>query len=61
MATIEVLPSGAFQIRVVSKLLPKPFYASFDTRDQAVAFSDHLTGLLAHGIVPEALAKPAFI
>ncbi|MGZ8294535.1 MAG: hypothetical protein ACXWVG_15970, partial [Telluria sp.] len=35
MATIKVLPSGAFQIRVVSKLLPKPFYASFDTRDEA--------------------------
>lgn len=59
MATIKVLPSGAFQIRVVSKLLPKPFYASFDTRDQAIAFSDYLTALLAQGIVPEALvAKP---
>ena len=59
MATIKVLPSGAFQIRVVSKLLPKPFYASFDAREEAIAFSDYLTALLAQGIVPGALAaKP---
>ena len=55
MATIKVLPSGAFQIRVVSKLLPKPFYATFETREQAVAYSDQLRRLLAQGVVPQAL------
>lgn len=39
MATIKQLPSGEFQIRISSKLLPKPFYATFDTREQAVAYS----------------------
>lgn len=57
MATIKVLSSGAFQIRVVSKLLPKPFYATFDTREQAVAYSDQLKVLLAQGIVPATLAQ----
>ncbi len=57
MATIKVLSSGAFQIRVINKLLPKPFYATFDTREQAVAFSDQLTSLLAQGIVPATLAQ----
>ncbi|MDQ1816306.1 hypothetical protein RBA41_23705 [Massilia sp. CCM 9210] len=42
MTTIKALASGAFQIRVVSTLLPKPFYATFDTRQQAVAYSHHL-------------------
>jgi len=51
MATIRQLPSGAFQIRVVSKLLPKPFYVSFDTRDEAIAFSNHLRQLLVQGVV----------
>lgn len=55
MATIKQLPSGAFQIRVTSKLLPKPFYASFETREQALAYSDHLRALLAQGVVPQAL------
>ncbi|NHZ99117.1 hypothetical protein [Massilia sp. CCM 8734] len=57
MATIKVLSSGAFQIRVVSKLLPKPFYATFDTREQAVAYSHHLKVLLDQGIVPATLAQ----
>lgn len=57
MATIKQLSSGAFQIRVTSKLLPKPFYASFETREQALAYSNHLRELLAQGIVPQALLK----
>jgi integrase len=55
MATIKQLPSGAFQIRVTSKLLPKPFYASFETRENALAFSDQLRKLLNQGIVPKSL------
>lgn len=57
MATIKQLPSGAFQIRVTSKLLPKPFYASFESREQALAYSNHLRELLAQGIVPQALVE----
>jgi integrase len=57
MATIKELPSGAFQIRVVSKLLPKPFYATFNTREEAVAYSDQLKLLLSQGIVPKAMLE----
>lgn len=57
MATIKTLPSGAFQIRVVSKLLPKPYYATFATREAALAYSDHLKKVLAQGIVPTALME----
>lgn len=56
MATIKVLSSGAFQIRVVSKHLLKPFYATFSTREEAVAYSNHLTALLSQGIVPQTLS-----
>ncbi|MES2902407.1 MAG: hypothetical protein V4723_21950 [Pseudomonadota bacterium] len=59
MATIITLPSGAFQIRVNSKLLPKPFYASFATREQASAYADQLRRLLQQGIVPKALLEEA--
>lgn len=57
MASIKILSSGAFQIRVTSKHLPKPFYATFDTREQARTYSDQLTKLLAQGIVPQALLQ----
>lgn len=57
MATIKKLSSGAFQIRVTSKLLPKPFYATFDTHEQALAYSNHLRELLDQGVVPKALAQ----
>ncbi|UOD30138.1 hypothetical protein INH39_33165 [Massilia violaceinigra] len=57
MATIKVLASGAFQIRVASKFLSNPFYATFDTREQAVAYSDQLKLLLVQAIVPATLAQ----
>lgn len=57
MATIKKLPSGVFQIRVTSKLLAKPFYASFETHEQALAYSNHLRKLLDQGIVPKALEQ----
>jgi hypothetical protein len=57
MATIKVLSSGAFQIRVVSKLLPKPYYATFQSREDAVAFSDRLQALLKQGIIAESMRE----
>ena len=55
MSTIKSFPNGKFQICVANKLLDKPFYATFDSRDQALAYGAHLEGLLAQGIVPNFL------
>ncbi|WP_150127693.1 hypothetical protein [Janthinobacterium psychrotolerans] len=35
MASIKQTPSGAFQIRIKNKLLPKTLWATFDTFEQA--------------------------
>ena len=55
MAYVKQLSSGSFQLRVTSKLLPKTLWATFDTREQALAYGAHLEALLAQGIVPAAL------
>ena len=52
MSTIKSFPNGKFQIRVTNTLLDKPFYATFDARDEALAYGAHLEGLLSQGIVP---------
>jgi len=49
-----------FQLRVTHKLLPRPFFFSFDGEDEARAYGLQLKRLLDAGIVPaELLAKPA--
>jgi integrase len=51
--------SGKHQLRVTHKLLPRPFFFTFDDRDGAETYRDQLQALLAKGIVPEALlTKP---
>lgn len=55
MASIKKTPSGSFQIRVTSKLLPKTFWATFDTYELANTYAKQLEGLLAQGIVPASL------
>lgn len=57
MSTIKCLPSGNFQLRVSNALLGKPLYATFDTKDQAQAYGQHLEALLRQGIVPSALLE----
>lgn len=57
MASIKTLRSGAFQLCVKNKLLPKTLWATFDTREQAAAYGDQLERLLAQGIVPAALLE----
>ena len=41
-----------FQLRVKNKLLPRPFFKSFPTREAAAEFGGLLESLLARGIVP---------
>jgi integrase len=57
MSTVKILSSGSAQVRVTNKLLGKPYYATFDTAEQAQAYGEHLDRLLAQGIVPVALLE----
>jgi hypothetical protein len=57
MSTIKSFPNGNFQLRVSSKLLDKPLYATFDTREEAEAYGTQLEGLPAQGVVPKSLLK----
>lgn len=57
MSTIKPFANGTFQLRVSSKLLDKPLYATFDTFEQAQAYGTQLEGLLAQGIVPKSLLE----
>jgi integrase len=57
MSTIKAFANGTFQLRVSSKLLDKPLYATFDTLEQAQAYGIQLEGLLAQGIVPKSLLE----
>lgn len=52
MASIQ--PRGdKFQLRVKHKLLPKPYFSTFDTEVEARTYGDQLDSLLARGIVPQ--------
>ncbi len=58
MAT-SVQPRGSrFQLRVTHKLLPKPFFFTFDTETEARSSGDQLSALLARGVVPGELLAP---
>lgn len=47
------------QLRVIDKLLPKPFFFTFDTESEARAYGEQLQALLARGIVPQELLVAA--
>ena len=61
MVSIKKTPSGNFQIRVTNKLLPKAFWATFDTYELADAYARQLEGLLAQGIVPASLFEGSIL
>jgi integrase len=46
-----------FQLRVTHKLLPKPFFFTFDSADAARDYGNRLDGLLARGVVPVELLE----
>ena len=58
---VNVQPRGSrFQLRVTNKLLPKAFFSTFGTHEEASAYGAQLAALLARGIVPaELLASDA--
>jgi integrase len=54
MASIQ--PRGSrWQLRVVHKLLPKPFFSTFDSEAEAKTYGATLEGLLDRGMVPAEL------
>lgn len=55
MPTIKSFPNGTFQLRITNKLLDRPFYSTFESREEALAYGNHLEGLLKQGIVPNFL------
>lgn len=57
MASVKKTRSGTFQLRVKNKLLPKVFWATFDTHEQATQYGEQLERLLAQGIVPASLLE----
>jgi len=56
MASIQPR-GGRWQIRVKHKLLPNPFFHTFDTEQQARDYAAQLEALLARGIVPQELLE----
>lgn len=56
MASIQER-SGKFQLRVVHKLLPKPFFSTFNNDVEASAYGVQLESLLDRGIVPVELLE----
>lgn len=48
---------GRWQLRVRHRLLPKPFFHTFETEGEARAYGEQLEALLARGVVPVELMQ----
>ena len=62
MASVQPRAGGKFQLRVVHKLLAKPFFHTFEGEGAEQAARDYghqLEALLARGVVPAELLAPA--
>ena len=58
MASIQKRGSR-YQLRISRRILPRPFFFSFDTYEEAAAYGSQLEALLDRGIVPrELLERP---
>lgn len=57
MASIKKTPNGSFQLTIRNKLLPKSYWVTLATYEEAERFGTQLDALLAQGIVPESLLK----
>src|SRR5690349_15679713 len=58
MASIKKTPNGSFQLTIRNKLLPKTFWSTFPSYEEAERYGAQLDGLLAQGIVPVSLLTP---
>jgi integrase len=55
MSTIRRRANGTFEMRVVHRLLPKPFYSTHDSEAQAKEYAGRLIAALDRGQVPPEL------
>ena len=56
MASIQKRGSR-YQLRISRKILPRPFFFSFDTYEEAATYGSQLEALLDRGIVPAELME----
>lgn len=59
MPTIRKRANGTFELRVVHRLLPRPFYATFDDHHAATDYGQRLVVALDRGDVPPELREAA--
>lgn len=53
--------AGSFELRIKHRVLPRPFYCTFSTEEDARAYAQQAERFLALGVVPEGLvAAPRF-
>lgn len=57
MATIRQRASGSWEIIIRSKLLPKPYYATLDTEQEAREYAAKLEAKIKAGDIPKALLE----
>lgn len=57
MARVRQTPSGKYELRIRSKLLPKDVYLTFDDEAAALAYGEQADGLLRDGLVPAGLIE----
>lgn len=51
--------AGRFQLRVKHRLLPKPYFSTFESREEAEQYGDILMSWLKKGLVPKDLVADA--
>lgn len=56
---VQIRPNGKAQLRVTHKLLPRPFFFTFETKAEAQAYGSQLHAMLDRGVVPVELMTPA--
>lgn len=57
MASVRETRTGRFELTIRNKLLPKPVYLTFETREEADAYGKQVDMLLAAGVVPADLGR----
>ena len=55
MAYIRQRPNGTVELRIVNKLLPRPYYSTHDTEGEAKSYGARIEAMLRRGQVPQEL------
>ena len=57
-ANVQIRPNGKAQLRVTHRLLPRPFFFTFETEPEARSYGEQLRAMLDQGVVPSELLEP---